>query len=80
MEFLVDTETYLPMAERRWLRMRAGAEVRSSTRYLVYERLPLNPRSRAQLDLDPHPGASCAPHTGDVRGRRSPGFPNPCAR
>jgi len=78
--FLVDTETYLPLAERRWLRMSAGAEVRSTTRYLVYEQLPLNERTRKQLDLDPHPGASCAPHTGDVRGKRAPGFPNPCAR
>lgn len=78
-EFLVDAETYLPLAERRTLRLRSGKEVRFFNRYLVYERLPLNASSRAQLDLDPHPGARCSPHTGDVKGKRAPGFPNPCA-
>jgi hypothetical protein len=79
-EFLVDSETYLPLAERRWLRSRGGAEITFRTRYLVYEHLPLNARSREQLDLDPHPGARCAQGTGDLKGRRAPGFPNPCAR
>jgi hypothetical protein len=79
-EFLVDSETYLPLAERRSVRPRSGAEIEFRNRYLVYERLPLNARTREQLDLDPHPGARCSPHTGDVKGRRAPGFPNPCAR
>jgi hypothetical protein len=79
-EFLVDSETYLPLAERRWVGLRSGAQIRFFNRYLVYERLPLNASSREQLDLDPHPDARCARGTGDVKGRRAPGFPNPCAR
>jgi hypothetical protein len=79
-EFLVDTETYLPLAQRQSIRHPSGHAFDSFTRYLVYERLPLNSRTRGQLDLDPHPGASCSPA---FDGRRKPepvGFPNPCAR
>jgi hypothetical protein len=79
-EFLVDSETYLPLAELRTLRLRSGEAIRFRHRYLVYERLPLNARSREQLDLDPHPGARCSRGAWDVKGRRGPGFPNPCAR
>jgi hypothetical protein len=50
------------------------------TRYVVYARLPLNARSRAKLDLDPHPGARCAPGADKIMGRGTLGFPNPCAR
>ncbi len=50
-----------------------------SIRYLVYERLPLNARSRAQLDLDAHPGARCSPSTGETRRYGVVGFRNPCA-
>jgi hypothetical protein len=46
-------------------------------KYLVYERLPFDGRSRAQLALDPHPGAKCAPEAGKLRDRAL-GFPNPC--
>jgi hypothetical protein len=79
-EFLVDAETYLPLASRY---RQAGPEngYELITRYLVYERLPLDSRSEAKLDLDPHPGAKCAPHAGEIMGRGgSLGFPNPCAR
>jgi hypothetical protein len=80
-EFLVDSETYLPLAQRRAIRHPpSGRGFDLSTRYLVYERLPLNSRTRKELDLDPHPGAKCSPM---FEGRRKPvpvGFPNPCAR
>ena len=79
-EFLVDSETYLPLAQRRTLRHSSGKGIEFFTRYLVYERLPLNASTRAELDLDPHPGAKCSPSSGG-RLRLGPlGFPNPCAR
>lgn len=62
-------------------RTRSGGGVDFFTRFLVYERLPLDAESRAQLDLDPHPGAKCSPGAGRLKGRRAAiGFPNPCAR
>jgi hypothetical protein len=80
-EFLVDTKTYMPLAEHRSRRFKSGAGVDISTRFLVYERLPLNAQTREQLDLDPHPGASCTP---SLRVRKltpeSLGFPHRCAR
>jgi hypothetical protein len=79
-EFLVDSETYLPLAQRQSFRHPSGHGFDSFTRYLVYERLPLNSRTRKQLDLDPHPGAKCSPM---FDGKRKPdpvGFPNPCPR
>jgi hypothetical protein len=48
------------------------------TRYLVYERVPLDARSRAQLDLDSHPGATCAPGAAELRRGLGPSFANPC--
>jgi hypothetical protein len=79
-EFLVDSQTYLPLVQRH----RVGGSERGITfvtRYLVYERTPLNARSRRQLDLDPHPGAKCSENAGKLKGRRAEiGFPNPCAR
>jgi hypothetical protein len=78
-EFVVDSETYLPLTQRQSVRYGSGKGVEFFTRYLVYERLPLNPRTREQLDLDPHPGAKCSP---SFEGKRKPepvGFPNPCA-
>ena len=77
-EFLVDAETYLPLAETVWWRVAPGPSGRFTSRYLVYERLPLNARTRATLALDPHPGAKCEIKPGDVKGDRSLGFPNPC--
>jgi hypothetical protein len=77
-EYLVDADTYLPLAERVLARVDSGRTYRLFTRYLVYERLPLDRRSRGQLDLDPHPGARCAPGAGELRGERALGFPNPC--
>ena len=76
--FLVDAETYLPLASRFTRRFGEGW-IDVFTRYLVYERLPLDARSRAQLDLDPHPGAKCAPGADRIIGGGSLGFPNPCA-
>jgi hypothetical protein len=78
--FLVDADSYLPLATHFAQRLRNGDRLDIFTRYLVYERLPLNARTRAKLDLDPHPGAKCAPHADRVFGRGSLGFPNPCAR
>jgi hypothetical protein len=79
-EFLVDAETYLPRAQRYFVRYKDGSTVTVSWRYLTYERLPLNDRTRAHLDLDPHPGAKCSPFAGKMTGKRDVGFPNPCAR
>jgi hypothetical protein len=84
-EYLVDAETYLPLTQSVSARVHqqvyGGADFertyRLSTRYLIYERLPVNARSRAQLDLDPHPGATCAPGAAKLRGL-GPGFVNPC--
>jgi hypothetical protein len=80
-EFLVDSETYLPLAQHRAIRHHpTGRGFELSTRYLAYERLPLNPRTREELDLDPHPSAKCSPMF-ERRGRpKALGFPNPCAR
>lgn len=78
-DFLVDAETYLPLASHFTRRFGDG-RIDVFTRYLVYERLPLNARSRAQLDLDPHPGAKCSPGADKIMGSGSLGFPNPCAR
>jgi hypothetical protein len=77
-EYLVDSETYFPLSQRVSARVDAEPTYRLFTRYLVYERLPLDARSRAQLDLDPHPGARCSPFAGELRGDRGVGFPNPC--
>lgn len=78
--FVVDAETYLPLSVRFSNRSPDGGRLEIFVRYLVYERLPLNARTRAQLDLDPHPGAKCAPEADKTMGRGSLGFPNPCAR
>jgi hypothetical protein len=83
-EFLVDTDTYLPLAQRFSARYRSSDPENRTTRilvvsrYLVYERLPLNARNRALLHLDPHPGAKCSRFAGQLRGERGVGFPNPC--
>jgi hypothetical protein len=78
-EFLVDAETYLPLASR-YTHSNGNHRYVMFTRYVVYARLPLNARSRAKLDLDPHPGARCAPGADKIMGRGTLGFPNPCAR
>jgi hypothetical protein len=86
-EFLVDAETYLPLAQRHSRRAPApsAGSAEFFTRYLVYERLPLDAHSRTQLDLDHHPGARCATGAGDREPSRlwretveAVGFPNPC--
>jgi hypothetical protein len=77
-EFLVDADTYLPLAQRVSARIDSDRTYKVFTRYLVYERLPLDERSLRQLDLDPHPGAKCAAGAGELRGDRALGFPNPC--
>jgi hypothetical protein len=78
--FLVDPETYLPLAARFTHRLIGGEAFTVATRYLVYERLPLNARTRGLLDLDPHPGAKCSPGAERPLPRGSLGFANPCAR
>jgi hypothetical protein len=77
-EFLVEARTYLPLAQRYSVRLKSGKSFELSIRYLIYEQLPLNARTRGLLALDPHPGAKCSPGAGDMRGKRSVGFPNPC--
>jgi hypothetical protein len=76
--FLVDPETYLPLAARFKHGLIGGEELTVATRYLVYERLPLNTRTRGLLDLDPHPGATCAPGADKPLPRGSLGFESPC--
>jgi hypothetical protein len=85
-EYLVDAGTYLPLA-RSYSRSGGSANpedpvgrLRIVSRFLVYERLPLNERNRALLDLDPHPGAKCSRSARELGGERGVGFPNPCAR
>jgi hypothetical protein len=83
-EFLVDADTYLPLALRYSSRSRSTdpedpiSRIDVVSRYLVYERLPLNERNRALLDLDSHPGAKCSQAAHELRGRQGVGFPNPC--
>lgn len=80
-EFLVDAETYLPLAEHRSVRLGSGRGIDVFTRFFLYERLPLNARTREQLDLDAHPGAKCSRSArGGKRGPEPVGVPNPCAR
>jgi hypothetical protein len=78
--FVVDAETYLPISMHFSQRSPDGGRMDIFVRYLVFERLPLDARTRAQLDLDPHPGAKCAVGADRTMGRGSLGFPNPCAR
>jgi hypothetical protein len=77
-EYLVDSETYLPLSQRVSARVDSEQTHNLFTRFLTYERLPLNAHSRGQLALDPHPGAECSPSAGDLDGDRELGFPNPC--
>jgi hypothetical protein len=79
-ELLVDAETYLPLAQRYSVLNKDDSTLTFFTRYVTYERLPLNDKTRANLDLDPHPGAKCSPFAGKMTGKRDVGFPNPCAR
>jgi hypothetical protein len=83
-EFLVDADTYLPLA-LRYSSVHSSSDpefpisrIDIFVRYLVYERLPLNEKNRAFLDLDPHPGAKCSDFAHELRGKRGVGFPNPC--
>lgn len=79
--FFVDSETYLPLAQRNSIRHGSGRGFDWFIRYLAYERLPLNSSTRKELDLDPHPGAKCSPSNDVLKGRRAQiGFPNPCKR
>jgi hypothetical protein len=78
-EYLVDAKTYFPLTQRVSVRVDSERTYKLVTRYLVYERLPFDGRSRAQLALDPHPGAKCAPGAGKLEDRAL-GFPNPCRR
>jgi hypothetical protein len=80
LDFVVDAETYLPLALRYTNIGETGNKSVLTSRYLVYERLPLNKRTGRLLDLDPHPGAKCGPEADEIMGRGSLGFPNPCAR
>jgi hypothetical protein len=83
-EYLVDTDTYLPLARSYSTRDRLanpedpGNRIRIVSRFLVYERLPLNEKNRALLDLDPHPGAKCSQFAHELTGQQGVGFPNPC--
>jgi hypothetical protein len=75
-EYTVDSETYLPLTQR-WSLHRGSERLSFVAEFLVYERLALDARSRALLDLDSHAGADCALGAGEL-GRRRLGFANPC--
>jgi hypothetical protein len=79
-EFLVDAETYLPRLQIYSVRSKNGETMKATWRYLTYERLSLNDKTRKLLYLDRHPGAKCSPFAGKMTGKRDVGFPNPCAR
>jgi hypothetical protein len=65
LEYVVDAETYYPVS-LRWRHRFERHLIVVTTRYLVYERLPLDEHGRELLRLDPHPGAIEL----DRRGRR----------
>ena len=77
-ELLVDPDTYLPLAQRYSVRYESGQTMTAYWRYLTYERLPFNDKTRSLLYLSPHPGAKCSPYAGKMTGKRDVGFPNPC--
>jgi hypothetical protein len=85
-EFVVDADTYLPLAARYSSRTRSTdpehpiSRIVYRGRYLVYERLPLNAPNTKLLRLDPHPGARCSEFAHELRGEQGVGFPNPCPR
>jgi hypothetical protein len=55
-EFWVDPDSYLPLAQRYSVRYEKGPTMTAYWRYLTYERLPLNDETRSLLYLSPHPG------------------------
>jgi hypothetical protein len=75
-EYLVDSETYLPLRQR-WTLHRGSEVFGVDFEFLAYERLPLNAGFQAHLDLDPHPGASCEPGA-EEPDEQALGFANPC--
>ena len=74
-EYVVDKQTYLPV-EERWTLTDGGETIGMVREFLTYERLPLD-EAEAQLDLDPHPDATCA-QGADQATERDLGFVNPC--
>lgn len=74
-EYVVDKETYLP-TEERWTMTDGERTIGIVREFLIYEALPLD-ESEAQLDLDPHPDATCAAEANQPT-ERDLGFPNPC--
>jgi hypothetical protein len=56
LEYVVDAETYYPVS-LRWRHHFRRHVIEINTRFLVYERLPLDARGRELLRLDSHPGA-----------------------
>jgi hypothetical protein len=75
-EYEVDRETYLPR-EQRWSLTRGSETIGIVKEFRLYERLPLDAAGGAQLDLDPHPDASCSAEANQPS-RSDLGFVNPC--
>jgi hypothetical protein len=75
-EYVVDRETYLPI-EQRWSLTVDGQTTGLVREFLTYDRLPLDAAADAQLDLDPHPDATCSAEANQAT-TRDLGFVNPC--
>lgn len=77
-EYLVDSRSYLPLRMRQTIHLNNGKRAEVVKRYLTYERLPLNSKTRSLLALGDHPGAKCVGSFEHITGRRDPGFPHRC--
>jgi hypothetical protein len=75
-EYVVDSVTYLPLSQR-WSMTRGSQRFGLVSDFLTYERLPLDAHRRTQLDLDPHPDATCTAEAGQPS-KQDLGFANPC--
>lgn len=77
-EYVVDDATHLPLTQR-WITTFDDDTIAITNEFSVYERVPLDESSRADLDLDPHPDAKCSAEA-DQAPASDLGFPNPCDR
>lgn len=79
-EYLVDAKSYLPLRLRQRIELKNGKRGEIVYRYLTYERLPLNSKTRGLLALGDHPGAKCVGDFRRITRQRDAGFPHRCTR